>query len=51
MTKLRNLNLEKNFVGDDDIMGSLGKLASLEVINLASVEMNGTLQTTGTVTS
>ena len=48
MTKLRYLNLsDNNLLGSTDIFEYLGKLDSLEVINLDRSSMSGNLQNTG----
>nr|XP_034604543.1 receptor-like protein 13 isoform X2 [Setaria viridis] len=46
LTKLRHLNLSENSFIGNDTMGSLGKLASLEVINLVRSNISGTLPNT-----
>ncbi|XP_039821483.1 receptor-like protein 15 isoform X2 [Panicum virgatum] len=46
LTKLRYLNLSDNSFTGNDTMGSLGKLASLEVIHLVRSNISGTLRNT-----
>ncbi|WVZ87433.1 hypothetical protein U9M48_034069 [Paspalum notatum var. saurae] len=49
LTKLRYLDLSYNdFIGNDGIMRFIGKSSSLEVIDIYSTNMNGTLQNKGT---
>jgi hypothetical protein len=51
LTKLRYLNLSENsFIGNDTI-GSLGKLASLEVLHLFRCNISGALPNTGTTST
>jgi len=44
LTKLRYLNLSYNILVENDILESLGKLASLEVINFEETGLSGALQ-------
>ncbi|XP_039802659.1 brassinosteroid LRR receptor kinase BRI1-like [Panicum virgatum] len=44
LTKLRYLNLRRNTLVEDNIWESLGKLASLEVINFEATSLSGALQ-------
>ncbi|OEL29702.1 Receptor-like protein 12 [Dichanthelium oligosanthes] len=46
LTKLKYLNVSDNSFIGNDTMGSLGKLASLEVINLVGCNISGTLRNT-----
>jgi len=48
LTKLRYLNLSRNTLVEDNIWESLGKLASLEVINFEATSLSGALQNIGT---
>lgn len=48
LTNLRYLNLSGNFLIVNDILESVGKLASLEVINFYLGSISGALQNTGT---
>ena len=48
LTKLRYLNLSYNILVENDILESLGKLASLEVINFEETGLSGALQNIGT---
>ena len=48
LTKLRYLNLRRNTLVEDNIWESLGKLASLEVINFEQTDLSGALQNIGT---
>ena len=48
LTKLRYLNLRRNTLVEDNIWESLGKLASLEVINFEATSLSGALQNIGT---
>ena len=45
---LRYLNLSYNILVDNDILESLGKLASLEVIKFEQTGLSGALQNIGT---
>ena len=48
LTKLRYLNLRDNILLENNILESLGKLASLEVINFEQTSLSGALQNIGT---
>jgi hypothetical protein len=47
LRKLRYLDLTGNFLIGDNILESLGELASLEVIDFESCQMSGALQSSG----
>ena len=48
LTKLRYLNLSRNILVANNVLESLGKLASLEVINFEATSLSGALQNIGT---